>query len=208
MIATHQLRRLSGKIECEYNGTLSYSMPPISMITMLMLVLAPHQHQNHQQSQHQYHFERYPLDAFSIYRRRHKVNHRHFSFESAAALKFVANKVMFLQGDIENMLHHGNRINLSNFTFNFDGFSNRGCLSLLRFEKEHIVQVMDVTGWPVTQTTTKHNRYVVNAMLIFCIILRILAISSRWMDLEKIFGKHSSYLSEICWRTLSSSRQR
>lgn len=137
-----------------------------------------------------------------ISRLRLDTNHRRFNFTSTAALTFAATKFFSLQQDLNNMLHRSNRISMSNFSFNFNGFSNRDCLHLFHFEKQDVTRVMDVIAWPATQKSTKRNRYAVSSILVCCVILRRLATPSRWTDLEGIFGKHSSQLSEIFWERL------
>lgn len=100
------------------------------------------------------------------------------------------------------MLLRSNRISLSDFSFNFNGISNRDCLPLFLFEKRDIQRVMNVNAWPVSQTRTSTNRYAVNWLLVCWVLLRRLPTPSRWNDLEDFFGKHASQLSEIFWEGL------
>lgn len=51
---------------------------------------------------------------------------------------------------------------------------------------------------------SKWNGYRTNRVLSCCIVLRRLATSVRWCDLEHVFGMHASALSELFWESVES----
>lgn len=133
---------------------------------------------------------------------RRRVSARNSSFSTTNALLVVARNFHRAQSNIENLLIRSNRISISSFTFNFNKFSDYDCLSYFRFRKEDISRVMNATAWPTEKTLTSRNRYAVNPVLSTCILLRRLASPARWRDLEEMFGKHASQLSEIFWESV------
>ena len=64
------------------------------------------------------------------------------------------------------------------------------------------MRLVAVMGWPSSRTCTRRNRYSCNPLIATCVILRRLAAPARWSDLEELFGKHASQLSEIFWEGL------
>ena len=95
-----------------------------------------------------------------------------------------------------------NRISLTDFTFNFNSLSNFECFVNFRFCKDDIIKFSRAMGWPSNVTKTSRNGYRLNPILATCIVLRRFAGPCRWVDLEEVFGKHSSQLSEIFWECL------
>lgn len=57
-------------------------------------------------------------------------------------------------------------------------------------------------AWPLQLHHTMRNRYSCDSLLSTCIVLRQLAYRCQWRDLEEVFGKHASQLSEIIWEGL------
>ena len=101
-----------------------------------------------------------------------------------------------------------NRISTAQFSFNFNMFSDAECLSLFRFTKRDISRVIIALAWPENQNHTKKNRYAVTPLLTTCIVLRRLSSSSRWTDMEIMFGKYAAQLSEIFWESLEHFMKR
>jgi hypothetical protein len=101
-------------------------------------------------------------------------------------------------------LRRSNRISASLFSFNFNALSDRDCLSNFRFCKRDITRLLVAFAWPVNVTCTRRSRYAVSPLLGICVGLRRLCTPSRWRDLEELFGKLSSQLSEIFWEVLET----
>ena len=99
-------------------------------------------------------------------------------------------------------LSRSQRVSTSCFSFNFNGLSDRDCLMHFLFRKEDIIRMIPVVAWPESVTHTARNGYGMTAILATCILLRRLATPCRWHDLELLFGKHASHLSECFWETL------
>jgi nuclease HARBI1 len=60
-----------------------------------------------------------------------------------------------------------------------------------------VPRLVDVIGW--VSGRTRRNRYRCEPLVAICILLRRLASPCRWADLEVVFGKHASALSENYW---------
>lgn len=95
-----------------------------------------------------------------------------------------------------------NRIGLSQFSFNFNSLTENDTLLQFRFRKVDVMRMIDAVSWPPFKSHTCRNRFAVTPLLATCIILRRLSSPARWKDLEMLFGKHSSQLSEIFWEGL------
>jgi hypothetical protein len=70
-----------------------------------------------------------------------------------------------------------------------------------------VPRLVDVIGWIYGRT--RRNRYRCESLVAICISLRRMASPCRWSDLEIVFEKHASALSEIYWEiaeTLVESR--
>eukprot|EP00171_Calliarthron_tuberculosum_P001768 IDg1768t1 len=124
------------------------------------------------------------------------------STANSAVLLQAFEKYIRVRKDYESQLLYSRRISASQFTFNFNGLSNFDCLFLFRFEKDHIKNLLTLNGWPSSKTRTMRNRYACDAMLSTCVMLRRLASPCRWKELEILFGKHASQLSEIFWESI------
>ena len=90
-----------------------------------------------------------------------------------------------------------NRISTASFSFNFNQFSCEDCLSLFRFEKNHVPQLSQIAGWPEQKTCTERNRFRVTPFLAACILLRRIACPFRWRDVEEMLEKSASHLSDF-----------
>ena len=96
-------------------------------------------------------------------------------------------------------LARSNRIGMSQFTFNFNRFSESEALLYFRFKKSDVIKVITAVAWPLGNTRTHRNRFLVTPLLATCIILRRLTSPARWRDLEVFCGKHASQMSENVW---------
>jgi hypothetical protein len=63
---------------------------------------------------------------------------------------------------------------------------------------------MPAIAWPAHRFASTRNRYSVTPLLATCIVLRRLSTPCRWRDLEPLFGKHTSQLSEIFWECIEN----
>ena len=111
-----------------------------------------------------------------------------------------------LEHEMERVLMLERRIAVAQHSFSdcFNNMSDGECLRNFRFQKCDIWRMVNVVGWPSSETHTERNRYSTNPLLSTCIVLNRLSNPSRWYDVEPFFGKHSSHLSEIFWETLES----
>eukprot|EP00171_Calliarthron_tuberculosum_P001206 IDg1206t1 len=80
-------------------------------------------------------------------------------------------------------------------SFNLNAISDEQCLILFRFTKAEIPRIAHLVDW--SSAVTSRNGYVCDPLTGTCILLRRLAFPSRWVDLEEMFGMHSSALSEV-----------
>jgi len=90
-------------------------------------------------------------------------------------------------------------ISQPDFNFNFNRFSDSECVNHFRFDKENVLRIATDVSWPQDWKKTRRNRYSTNTILSTCIVLKRYSMPSRWVDLEDMFGKHASQLSEIFW---------
>lgn len=130
---------------------------------------------------------------------KHRGNHRGSAFSSSNLLFYVAGRFQSLDQDLQNQLARRNRISATSFLFNFNAYSDADCLFYFRFRNTDICRLVVALAWPEGQTKTDRNRYAVSPIIATCIMLRRLASPARWRDLEAMFGKHASQLSEIFW---------
>lgn len=79
--------------------------------------------------------------------------------------------------------------------FNLNAISDELSLILFCFTKAEIPKVMNLVNW--SAGVTSRNGYVCESMTATCVLLRRLTYPSRWVELEEMFGMHSSALSEV-----------
>lgn len=113
-------------------------------------------------------------------------SNRESSISSDTALIGAASTFISYKKDYDDMLNKRKQISLSDFTFKFNGLSNRDCINIFRFDINDTEKVMNVIKWPATKMATTSNRDAVTSLLVCCIILRKLATPSRWTDWRKI----------------------
>lgn len=99
-------------------------------------------------------------------------------------------------------LHRRNRIASSRFPFNFNAFSDEDYLSYFRFKTADIIRLVPIIELRLTETATKPNSFRVTPLHSKYVLLRRTATPCRWRDVETMFAKHSSHLSEIFWETV------
>jgi len=85
-------------------------------------------------------------------------------------------------------------------SFNHNVFSAQECLSLFRFLPQHLGRVVVLLAINIPFPRTR-----VYVPLIDClaIVLRRLASSIRWVDLEELFGRNASALCHIFYATVA-----
>eukprot|EP00171_Calliarthron_tuberculosum_P002573 IDg2573t1 len=121
---------------------------------------------------------------------------------STPALVGVAGRMLEEERELGLQLARRNRISVSNFSFNFNALSDGDALREFRFRKQHVLDMVCVLDWPEGRTHTRRNRFSVTPLLSTCVILRRMATPARWKDLEYLFGKHASQLSEVFWEAM------
>jgi hypothetical protein len=89
---------------------------------------------------------------------------------------------------------------IANSIFNFNAYSEQSCLRYFRFCRKDVPRLEYAIRWNAGRT--RLNRYRCEPLVAICILLRRLASPYRWSDLEIVFVKHASALSEIYWRLL------
>lgn len=62
--------------------------------------------------------------------------------------------------------------------------------------------MMHAVRWPSLKVRTGRNSYRVNYIEVTCVVLLRIATPMRWVELELLFGKRWSALSEIFWEAL------
>ena len=132
--------------------------------------------------------------------RRRRTNPDRTSLALKAALRINTS----YRNNFTAQLLRRNRISTASFSFNFNRFSCEDCLSLFWFEKKHIVHLSQIAGWPEEQTCTARNLFGVTPFVATCILLRRMAPPFRWREVEELFGKSASHLSEIFWEMLEA----
>jgi len=76
-------------------------------------------------------------------------------------------------------------------------YSERTSVTDFRFKVAEIALVSNAMGW--NSGKTRRSRYKCPPMTATCIFLRRMASPCRWVDLECVFGMHTSALSEVFW---------
>jgi nuclease HARBI1 len=126
------------------------------------------------------------------------------AFASTSAMCAVMTLYTKAKENRNNHIQRSKRLSISDFSFNFNGFSESDSLSLFRFRKDDVLRMMTAIAWPAHRFASKRNRYSVTPLLATCIVLRRLSTPCRWRDLELLFGKHTSQLSEIFWECIEN----
>jgi len=126
------------------------------------------------------------------------------SFTQTTTLIGIAEKLKHLKTEYSRLIGRSNRISTSSFAFNFNSFSDSECLRQFRFRKADIVKLINALGLDDNYWSTSRNRYMTSGLLTTCVILKRLSSPMNWADLEIMFGKHSSQLSEIFWEGVES----
>lgn len=92
----------------------------------------------------------------------------------------------------------------NNWYENFMCMADDQMLSKFRICREEIPHIVKAVTCNDDSGRTSRNQYSKNPLLTTLIILRRLASPCRWIDLEILFGKHSSQLSEIFWEGIEN----
>ena len=119
------------------------------------------------------------------------------AFSSSSVLLHFSRKVYRNIQQEQNLLARNNRISLTNFSFNFNGYGDYDCMLHFRFIESDVVRMMAAVARPVGKTCTSRNRHRTTPILTTCIVLLRLAFPARWMNLKLMFGKRHPRLSEI-----------
>jgi hypothetical protein len=108
--------------------------------------------------------------------------------------------------DIRKRFMRSRRISAS--SFNANSYDSCSSLRNFLFTMPEIGILVPIFGYQ--RHATKRSGYVCDAFEAVCVVLRRLASPCRLADLEEIFGRHSSALSEIFWECAETfvSKQR
>lgn len=124
------------------------------------------------------------------------------AFSSSACLCWIARNYVQPINYLPNHLHRTKSISGTDVTFNFNAISEAAYLLHLRFQKPHLLQLVQVMGWPHNRMHTNHNRNGLKPILACFVVLRWLAAPAHWRDLEDILRKHGPQLSKILWEAI------
>lgn len=84
--------------------------------------------------------------------------------------------------------------------FNLNIYSEEDCFRLFRFRRKDIGRIVELCAWDAGRT--KIHGYVVDPVTAVCVVLRKLSFPTRWKDVEKMFGMHSSATSEVMYEVV------
>ena len=125
-----------------------------------------------------------------------------FIASSTRCLSVFASKIAEEQAQMNEALSRSHSISLSRFTFNFNSFNDSECVLYFCFNKANVTRMVDAISRPNTQSHTDRSRCAVYPILATCVILRRLSTPLIWKEIEHLFGKHASQLSEIFCKAL------
>lgn len=97
------------------------------------------------------------------------------------------------------------RMDVSMACFNLNAYGKADALSLFRFEPADIGKLADALA---VREASSRRRYRVSPEEALCVVLRRLSSPCRWRDLELLFGRSSSALSEIFFETVEDLIER
>lgn len=113
------------------------------------------------------------------------------------AIYICAENMAEASNQVTQHLRRSTEIATTDFNNNLQMLTNEACVSFFRFGHKDLMRIVDVMAWPAEKTCTVGNGYAINPTLAACVVLRRLSSSSRWYDLENLFGKFSPQLAEI-----------
>ena len=87
------------------------------------------------------------------------------------------------------------------FETKFQGYSDDFVFNNFCFTKAQLYSLANTISFPITRT--KRKRYRTSSILFTAVVLRRMASPCRWDDLNLLFGKHASQLSEIFWESIA-----
>lgn len=96
------------------------------------------------------------------YSRHHAVR---MASGSSHALAAAATIFAVTETEVQLVLDRSARIAATEFTFNFNRFSDGEALSKFRFRVEDIARLVPILSWPAEKTHTSHMRYAVSPIL-------------------------------------------
>lgn len=95
-------------------------------------------------------------------------------------------------------------INSISFANNIANLTDLACLQLFHFNRDNIMRIVPLVGWPSEMTRTAMNGYRVDPFMATCIFLLLMATLDRWYNLKLLFDKHAPHLSEIFRESLQN----
>ena len=116
---------------------------------------------------------------------------------STDSIMRVAYTALRERKEVGLLLNGRRRISSSAFNVNFNCLTDGDALPHSRFCKRDIIRMISAVAWLLQKIITKGNRFSVTPLLATCFTLRRLASPARWKDLDILFGKHASQLSDI-----------
>lgn len=129
--------------------------------------------------------------ALSTARRRSSTQGLNVALYSCAANMAEA------EVEVSHHLDRTSKIWLTYFVKNLDMITNESCVAQFRFGHVELNKIIPLLCWPPAKVKTNGNQYSFNPTLAKCVVLRRLETSTRWYDLEPLFGKFSAQISEI-----------
>jgi hypothetical protein len=90
-------------------------------------------------------------------------------FTSTSALCAAMKLCTEVKEKRDNHIRCSKCILISDFSFNFNRFSDSCCLSLFRLRRSDVLRMVTAIAWPEFRISSKRNRYSVTPLLAFCI---------------------------------------
>lgn len=115
------------------------------------------------------------------------------------AMHFTIARVGFHVGQFEMRMRRVEELRSVCWYDTVMGMADDQLLLLFRVCRSELCEMVEAVGWPDDMNKTSRNEYKTCPLLTTLVMLRRLASPCRWSDIECIFGKHSSQLSEIFW---------
>lgn len=127
---------------------------------------------------------------------------------AALAIQFCISRVGVHVNQFEMKTRRVEELQRTNWYDMVMGMADDQLLLLFRVCRAELPLIVEAVGWHDELLRTKRNEYGTCPLLTTLIILRRLASPCRWADVEGIFGKHCSQLSEIFWEGVENMIER
>ena len=125
-----------------------------------------------------------------------------FSLDSDEKLPLSMRECIHQKKEKRRILSRSKNSSLISFESAFREMSDSECCHLFHFRKTDVLRIVAFVGWPATRCKTSRNQYETSPLLFTCVLLCLLSTAMLWHDVELLFAKHFSQISEIFWETL------